>query len=228
MSVIGRYCVIMSTPMAPFVGDLQQAFVDGVIDPISAFDLSRVRDPVVQQCLSTMLHLNTQQKSAISALRSGQDKIMRMLSKLTSKRSSKPSAVVVRSRKSSSSGSGDLLPSSSAQSSSNPNSGSGSHDDDGLVLECLFCDSVHDNEKSHWQHYDRLRKRIGVVYSGDCVLAPDHAVLRGYSGSDAEKMLAFIKEYNSHISSSKEKGINRERASRLAAFLASKLQPGSL
>jgi hypothetical protein len=172
-----------------------------------------------------MLHLNTRQTNDISALRSGQDKIMRMLSKLTSKRSSKPSAVVVRSRKSSSSGSGDLLPSSSAQTSSNPTSGSGSHDDEGLVLECLFCDSVHDNEKSHWQHYDRLGKRIGMAYSGDCVLAPDHAVLRGYSGCDADKMLAFIKEYNSHISSSKEKGINRERASRLAAFLASKLQP---
>ena len=225
MSVIGRFCIIMT---APSVGDFQLACVDGVIDPILAFDLSLVRDPIVQQCLATMLHLNTQQKNDISALRSGQDKIMRMLSKLTSKRSSKPSAIVVRSRKSSSSGSGDLLPSSSAQTSSNPTSGSGSHDDEGLVLECLFCDSVHDNEKSHWQHFDRLGKRIGMAYSGDCVLAPDHAVLRGYSGSDAEKMLAFIKEYNSHISSSKEKGINRERASHLAAFLASKLDPSSL
>jgi hypothetical protein len=210
---------------APGDDDLQLAHVHGVIPPISAFDLSLVRDPIVQQCLASMLHLNTRQTNDISALRSGQDKIMRMLSKLTSKRSSKPSAVVVRSRKSSSSGSGDLFPSSSAQTSSNPTSGSGSHDDEGLVLECLFCDSVHDNEKSHWQHYDRLGKRIGMAYSGDCVLAPDHAVLRGYSGCDADKMLAFIKEYNSHISSSKEKGINRERASRLAAFLASKLQP---
>lgn len=222
MSVIGRCRIIMT---APGDDDLQLAHVHGVFPPISAFDLSLVRDPIVQQCLASMLHLNTRQTNDISALRSGQDKIMRMLSKLTSKRSSKPSAVVVRSRKSSSSGSGDLLPSSSAQTSSNPTSGSGSHDDEGLVLECLFCDSVHDNEKSHWQHYDRLGKRIGMAYSGDCVLAPDHAVLRGYSGCDADKMLAFIKEYNSHISSSKEKGINRERASRLAAFLASKLQP---
>jgi hypothetical protein len=209
---------------APSVGDFQVQYVEGVINSSQALDLSLVRDPIVQQCLATMLDQNTEQKNAISALRSGQDKIMRMLSKLTSKRPSKPSAIVVRSRKSSSSGSGDLNPSSSAQSSLSASSGSGSQDDEGLVLECLFCDSVHYNEKSHWQHLDRLGKRIGMAYSGDCVLVPDHAVLRGYSGSDAERMLAFIKEYNSHLSSSKEKGINRDRAAHLAAFLASKLQ----
>jgi hypothetical protein len=215
---------------APHSDDLALPFTQGVIHcSVPVADVKLVRDPIVQQCLVQMISQNSQQKAEISSLKIGQDKIMRMLSKLVSQRSSKsrPSGIVVRPGVSSTSGSGggDACSSSSFGSSLAGSAGSElSQDEEGLVLSCQFCNAVHHNEKSHWQHLDRLGKRIGMFYSGDCVLTPDHRLLRSYVGTDVERMHSFIKDYNSHISSSKEKGINRVRAAKLSAFVASKSQ----
>ena len=213
---------------APNLDDMRGGAMSGVIDGVvlTSADLTHVMDPVVQHVLSQMLTQNAQQADDISSLKSGQEKMLQLLAKLVGKRSikAKPSAIVVAQKLSSSSGGASAVHSSSDRSVRAGSSDSSAQDEDGLTLECMFCRSVHHNEKSHWQHFDRLGKRVGLMYSGDCIIPPQHPVLSSYQGADVEKMHCFIKQYNSHISSSKEKGINRARAAKLSAFVDSKLQ----
>ena len=213
---------------APHLDDVQGRVVTGVIDGVelSSADLTHVMDPVVQHVLSRMLTQNARQADDILSLKTGQEKMLQLLAKLVGKRSikAKPSSIVVAQRLSSSSGGASVVHSSSDRSVRARSSDSSAQDEDGLTLECMFCHSVHHNEKSHWQHFDRLGKRVGLMYSGDCIIPPQHPVLSSYQGADFEKMHCFIKQYNSHISSSKEKGVNRARAAKLRAFVDSKLQ----
>jgi hypothetical protein len=213
---------------APHLDDLQGRSVSGVIDGVdlSSADLTHVIHPVVQHVLSRMLTQNAQQADDILSLKAGQEKKLQLLAKLVGKRSikAKPSSIVVAQRLSSSSGGASAVHLSSDRSVRAVSSDSSAQDEDGLMLECMFCRSVHHNEKSHWQHFDRLGKRVGLMYSGDCIIPPQHPVLNSYQGADFEKMHCCIKQYNSHISSSKEKGIYRARAAKLRAFVDSKSQ----
>lgn len=100
--------------------------------------------------------------------------------------------------------------------------GSSTGSSNGDMLTCPFCGASHDNEKSHWQHVDRLAKRIGKLYFGACVIPENHLSLRHFAGeSSAARMLAMLRHYNSFISSSKDNGVDSGRAAQLSKWLES-------
>jgi hypothetical protein len=93
-----------------------------------------------------------------------------------------------------------------------------------VVLKCLFCPHFHVREKSHCQHYSRLRDRVvdEEHYTGQCVIPGNHWIYRNFGKADQsekEVVSSFITTYLSFLASSNEKSINPERAARLSAWL---------
>jgi len=95
-----------------------------------------------------------------------------------------------------------------------------------VVLKCLFCRHFHVREKSHCQHYSRLRDRVvgEEHYTGECVIPDNHWIYRNFGKagqSEKEVVSSFISTYLAFLASSNEKSINPERAARLCAWLQS-------
>jgi hypothetical protein len=93
-----------------------------------------------------------------------------------------------------------------------------------VVLKCLFCTHYHVIEKSHCQHYTRLRDRFvnSEQYNGPCSIPRDHWIFRnfGTAGQDESEIVQnFIQKYLSHLASSNEKNVNPQRAAQLCAWL---------
>jgi hypothetical protein len=95
-----------------------------------------------------------------------------------------------------------------------------------VVLRCLFCCHYHTIEKSHCQHYIRLRDRYvkSEHYTGKCVIPSNHWIFQNpaFGGaSETEVIRNFIEKYLSHLASSNDKNINPERAAQLCSWLES-------
>lgn len=95
-----------------------------------------------------------------------------------------------------------------------------------IVLKCLFCPHYHAIEKSHHQHYSRLRDRFlnSEPYSGKCRIPLDHWIFRSFGGAgqDPSQIVSnFMQKYLSFLASGNEKNINPERAAQLCAWLES-------
>jgi hypothetical protein len=95
-----------------------------------------------------------------------------------------------------------------------------------IGLRCLFCNHQHVLEKSHYQHYDRLLKRVvsGAAYSGSCVIPSDHWLFRHFGGpnvSQTDAIRLFINKYLSFLQHGNESFIDPGRAAKVADWLMS-------
>ena len=200
--------------------------INGVVHSISS-----ISDPVAQLWVRHLCAARESQESKMTLLIAGQSRMADAISVLSTEirsmhdyaRSSPPHPlfpvmIQAASTGSSSSPSGVSTGSSSAASCGKGRSSASA--DSGESLHCPFCPASHTNEKSHWQHLDRLGKRIGQMYSGDCIFPTDHAALQHYAGTTGQKMLAFIRDYCSKISSSRDRGVDSGRAAALAEWLS--------
>lgn len=206
-----RTCMLsLAGLMAPGVGDV---------------DVNAIEDPQVRAC---MLNLASQisahqklQNEQFQLLLNGQNSMYQMMEQIAqqSRPPIFPMVVHAATAVSSATKSSSSLKSSSAKSS---RKGSSTGSSNGDMLTCPFCGASHDNEKSHWQHVDRLAKRIGKLYFGACVIPENHLSLRHFAGeSSAARMLAMLRQYNSFISSSKDNGVDSARAAQLSQWLES-------
>jgi hypothetical protein len=93
-----------------------------------------------------------------------------------------------------------------------------------VVLRCLFCHHYHTIEKSHCQHYTRLRDRYvnSEHYSGRCIIPRNHWIFTNFATagqSDVEVVQNFVQKYLSHLASSNDKNVDPQRAAKLCAWL---------
>jgi hypothetical protein len=200
--------------------------INGVVHSISG-----IADPVARLWVRHLCAARESQESKMNLLIDGQSRMADAISVLSTEirsmhdyaRSSPPHPlfpVMIHAASSGTSSSPTGVSTgkgSAASSRSNGRSSAGSIS--GESLHCPFCPASHTNEKSHWQHLDRLGKRIGQMYSGDCNFPPDYAALQHYAGTTGQKMLAFIHDYCSKISSSRDRGVDSGRAAALAEWL---------
>jgi len=225
-----RYRVVFCEMASPVViGDSPGC--DGIAINGVVHSISSISDPVARLWVRHLCAARESQESQMTVLIAGQSRMADAISVLSTEirsmhdyaRSSPPHPffpVMIQAVSSGSSSSPTGVSSgSSSAASSRGNGRSSASAASGESLHCPFCPASHTNEKSHWQHLDRLGKRIGRMYSGDCNYPSDHASLQHYDGTIDQKMLSFIRDYCSKISSSRERGVDSGRAAALAEWL---------